>query len=228
MGEDCRTDDDGAEKRAHSVTSRFAVSRVQSARADALSMLGEEWPALQESLLRFLRHRVDRATAEDICQDIAVAAAARQRGFASKLELRKWSYTAAWRKAWRHRRSQLRVLATASVPDRSVDLDLDELVAHRIAIEETLEALPKLRDVDREAVLSIDSPLVFPRQRRVRDREALRRKRGRERLRGLVKNFPVVVWLRAKGQLRRYPGVDAGQLVAGLALTIATVAGPVL
>jgi hypothetical protein len=221
-------DDDGAEKLSHALTSRSGVSPAQSAGQAALSMLGEEWPTIQESLLRFLSRRVDRATAEDICQDIALDAVGRTGGFASPLDLRKWSYTAAWRKAWRYRKAGRRVLLTAAVPDRPAHVDLDELVAHRVAIEELRDALPRLRDEDRLAVLSIDSPNVTVGLRRARDREALRRKRSRERLRGLVKNFPALVWLRMKDALRREPVAEVGQVVAGVALTLAAVVAPAL
>jgi len=191
------------------------------------------WPDVRRVLLRSLRRQVDRETAEDICQDVAEKLVARAVPFASVEDLVKWAQRVASNRAIDEWRTHRRRLSGEPVPDRESSLDVARLVAHRAAIDEAAAAIRSLRPEERAALLRADSPdLADGRDARERQRDANLRERARERLRGMVHNFPAGLGTRLGNWLRRRPptgnvaGADWGHLLAGAGIAIAILAGP--
>jgi RNA polymerase sigma factor (sigma-70 family) len=186
------------------------------------------WPEVRRTLLRSLRRQVDADTAEDICQDVAERLVSRAAPFDSVDDLTRWAQRVARNRAIDEWRTRLRRISGEPVPEQEVAVDLAGQVAHRIAIEEAAVAFKALRPEEQAALLRADHPGVDGRDARDRQRDANLRERARERLRGMVHNFPAGLGGRVTGWLRRLQPelAELGHLVAGTGLVIAILVGP--
>lgn len=203
------------------------------ARNSGESELHTAWPDVERTLKRSLRRRVDAATAEDICQDVAERLLARAAPFETVDDLVRWAQKVAQRRAIDRWRTYGRRLADEPVPDHESPLDVARLVTHRAAIDEAAQAIRSLRPEERAALLRADSPdTVDVRDARERQRDANLRERARERLRGMVHNFPAGVgarighWLRRRHFTGNVAVGDWGHLVAGAGIAFAILASP--
>lgn len=203
-------------------TKRRGAARIATnpdGTVDVLAM----WPDVRRVLLRNLRRQVDRDTAEDICQDVAEKLVTRGVPFESFEDLVRWAQRVASNRAIDEWRTHGRRFSTEPVPDRASSLDVARLVTHRVAMTEAAAAIGSLRPEERAALLRADSPdLADGRDARERQRDANLRERARERLRGMVHNFPAGIGVRLGNWLRRrrpptgnVAAADWGHLVAG-------------
>jgi hypothetical protein len=176
--------------------------------------------------MRRLTKRVDAATAEDICQDVAERVLRANLRFGSVDDLQHWAGRVAATRLIDDWRTRSRHLSLDPMPDREAPIDLTTEVAYRVALAETFAAVAALRPHEREAISQIvAAPEGGPLDKRSRDRDSLRRFRARERLRRAVRNFPAGVAARA-GWLRRYqPALsDLGNLIGGVGMSVAILA----
>lgn len=186
------------------------------------------WPHLRRSLLVLLRkRRVDQATAEDICQDVAERVLRSTEAFATPDNLSRWATRVALNQATDLGRMRQRHIASGELPDPASPFDIEAAVTHRLALDETAAAMASLRPEERRALVAILRPESPPLDRPTQNRENIRRLRARARLRGLVRNFPAVFPARWWGWLRRRAPVipDLGPLAAA-GLSIALALGP--
>lgn len=190
--------------------------------------LATAWPEVQRALLDFLRaRRVDRATAEDVCQEVAVRAL-RRRPFGSVVELARWSERVAFHRVVDDWRRRGRHIADEPLPDWESPDDLATIVANRLAVAEVAAALPLMSLEERVALASGLDPFAREGDRATKNRLGVRRFRARERLRKMVPNFSIVFgcnrWLR-----RVQPALgDFGNVAVGLGLSVAILVAPMV
>ena len=177
------------------------------------------WPEVRRSLLAGLLHRVDPATAEDICQDVAERVLRSGLTFDDVAGLRRWARHVARTRLIDDWRTRGRYLSSEPLPDQEAPTDLPTVVAYRLALEETAAALGSVRPHEWAAMFA-DPDRSEPADKRSRDREHLRRFRARERLRKAVRNFPGAVALRWRWFHRQQAVLaDLGHAVVGAAVS---------
>lgn len=184
------------------------------------------WPEVRRSLLASLARRVDAATAEDICQDVAERVLRADLVFEEVDGLRRWARRVARSRLIDDWRTRSRYLSPDPLPDSEAPFDLTTVVAYRLALRETAAALGTVRPHEWAALFSeANHP-----DKRSRDRESLRRFRARERLRRAVRNFPVAVGLRLRWFQRHHVALaDLGNVVVGAAVSaVLLVAAPLV
>jgi DNA-directed RNA polymerase specialized sigma24 family protein len=172
------------------------------------------WPEVRRGLLASLVRRVDPATAEDICQDVAERVLRANVVFTDVAGLRRWSRQVARSRLIDDWRTHGRYVSPEPLPDREAPTDLTTVVAYRLALEETAAALGTVRPHEWAAMFAEAGPAERA-DKRTRDRDHLRRFRARERLRRAVRNFPAAAALRWRW-LHRQQSVlaDLGHVVA--------------
>ena len=208
------------------------VRRNDGPRVARKSDLGDAWPEVRTWLLGRLRRRLDQATAEDVCQEVAllaVKAMDKGRAFESVGELARWSNVAATHRVidlWRQGRRDPVGLPVGS----GEAMDAARVVEGRFILAEVAAALDQLPSEQREALLD-DEPL--PRNDPASFRRRVRRNRARRYLKAVVHSWPGLAPLRRFPWLRRFSDrlaghplavAEWGQVVAGFCLSIAAAA----
>lgn len=181
----------------------MAVQRWEDTEVTNVQDFERAWPRIERSLMRSLRGKVDLATAEDICQGVAEQALQKLSRFRSVRDLVRWGQRAARNDATDARRDQRRQVVAAAPPDVESPVDLTNLVRYRAAIDETARALFALTPEERAALLATDLPQVVARPGKEGVADKKRRERARARLRGMVTNYPAVLWIRTQHWLRK-------------------------
>lgn len=215
--------------------SRPSETRVVRSQTD----FAEVWPLVHASLFRWLRRRgADRETAEDVCQDVAVAALraiSRGQTFDSVAHLnRRVRLIANRRLIDQWRRKQVARRGAVLLRSEPEGMKIDELVVQRAAIDELTAAIAELPADLRESLVGVDGEDPLSRTSAESTTRRWRRQLARERLRGMVRNFPAgipVLGYRVRQRLALWTAgqgstMDLAQVIAGLGVSIAILVGP--
>lgn len=161
-------------------STRTAGDGITSAR------LGEIWPAASRRLLRVLELRgLDRATAEDLVQEVSVRAISSGVTFEGLDDFLWWATPVVRNLHVDLIRASKWSVAAAEVPEREAPAArVDHVVERRMALQSVLQHLSAMPEADREAIVTgaTDAPVEESR----RGTLAVRRHRARAHLRRVV------------------------------------------
>jgi len=183
--------------------------------------LEDAWPAVADVVAAMLRRRgVDPWLVDDLVQETAVRVLAREAGYETTGDLRRFACVVAWRlaiddsRAARHRNATL-------VDEHACATD----VAREVETRETLAAVARgfrqLSPADQAALLTTE---VVPADRRTSVRLAVRRHRARTRLLALVEVslalFAALLRRVTSVARRRWPVTVAADVAASVSLAV--------
>ncbi|MDQ1712873.1 MAG: hypothetical protein QOE45_2323 [Frankiaceae bacterium] len=142
------------------------------------------WPDVERRLRALLfRRGLDRASADDIVQEVALRALANHVTFASASDLLRWAGPVACNLHVDLVRHHARMLDAPQAEDHAADDDVPRQVAERIELQRAFRGIAALRPADREAIIeAVTSEQAVPRTRKEAVRLAVRRHRARSRL----------------------------------------------
>jgi DNA-directed RNA polymerase specialized sigma24 family protein len=159
------------------------------------------WPDVEQRLRGLLfRRGLDRASADDIVQEVALRALAHNVTFASAKDLLRWAGPVACNLHIDLVRHRARLLEDVD-PERAGTHDVYGEVADRMELQRAFRGIAALRPADREAIIdAVAAEPVVPRTRKEAVRLAVRRHRARSRLIVLMEKLAAAVggllWLR--------------------------------
>lgn len=178
-------------------TQLSAVPRTTGAALTRPASLADVWPDVGPRLQAMLRRLgLDPATAQDVAQETAARAIAREVPYTDADDLFRWASVVARRIAIDLRRRHSRI-DLAPVPDAPAASSTAAQVEHRLDLEAVRSAFSKLSDADRDAIRTavVGDPRAVT--RREATRLAVRRHRARSRLAALVGGvIAALSWLR--------------------------------
>jgi DNA-directed RNA polymerase specialized sigma24 family protein len=162
---------------------------------------------------------VDRDTAEDIAQEVALRALASGLEYSDEEDFCRWAFTVARNLHIDNARLRARVTTVVELPDKWDGRDVATEVEQRMRLSRTFAAMKTMRESDRKAI--VDGLTTSSRtSRTVAVRLAVRRHRARARLLRLVEGVGAVwLWL-------RYPARPEVAVQLAAAASAAVIAGP--
>lgn len=190
-GEGGRREQRGDEQRAKGWTGHVTLLSFDGRSADTRSShdvitgasLSDVWPEVSTRLGRLLTSRgASRDVADDLVQEVAARALAREVVFADAADLMRWAVPVALNLLVDNARSAGRVTVGIDGWD-AAEGDVADLVAHRDRLNRVLGAVARLSAADREALTAAEDA---PSDRREAVKLAVRRHRARRRLLALV------------------------------------------
>jgi DNA-directed RNA polymerase specialized sigma24 family protein len=161
------------------------------------------WPDVERRLRALLfRRGLDRASADDVVQEVALRALANHVTYASATDLLRWAGPVACNLHVDLVRHRARMLDAPEAEDHPAADDVPREVAHRIELQRAFRGIAALRPADREAIIdAVAAEPVVPRTRKEAVRLAVRRHRARSRLAIVLEQL--AAWLTGLGVIRR-------------------------
>jgi DNA-directed RNA polymerase specialized sigma24 family protein len=142
------------------------------------------WPDVERCLHALLYRRgLDRASADDVVQEVALRALAGRVTYTSAKDLLRWAGPVACNLHIDLLRQRARLSDDEVGADRPASNDVAGEVADRMELQRALRGIAALRPADREAIMeAVTAEPVPPRNRKEAVRLAVRRHRARSRL----------------------------------------------
>jgi hypothetical protein len=161
------------------------------------------WPDVERRLRALLfRRGLDRASVDDVVQEVALRALANHVTYASATDLLRWAGPVACNLHVDLVRHRARLIDATEAEDHAAADDVPREVAHRIELQRAFRGIAALRPADREAIIdAVTSEPVVPRNRKEAVRLAVRRHRARSRLALVLEQL--AAWITGVKILRR-------------------------
>jgi DNA-directed RNA polymerase specialized sigma24 family protein len=148
------------------------------------------------------RRGLDRASIDDVVQEVALRALAHRVTYASATDLLRWASPVACNLHVDLLRQRARLLDDPAAAERPASDDVAREVTHRIELQKALRGIAKLRPADREAILgAVAAEPAAPRTRQEAVRLAVRRHRARSRLALVMEQL--AAWVTGLAWVRR-------------------------
>jgi DNA-directed RNA polymerase specialized sigma24 family protein len=160
------------------------------------------WPDVERRLRALLfRRGLDRASVDDVVQEVALRALANHVTYASATDLLRWAGPVACNLHVDLVRHRARMLDAPEADDHAAADDVPREVAHRIELQRAFRGIAALRPADREAIIEAVTSEPAPRTRKEAVRLAVRRHRARSRLAIVLEQL--AAWVTGVQVLRR-------------------------
>jgi DNA-directed RNA polymerase specialized sigma24 family protein len=160
------------------------------------------WPDVERRLRALLYRRgLDRASVDDVVQEVALRALANHVTYASATDLLRWAGPVACNLHVDLVRHRARMLDAPEAEDHAASDDVPREVAHRIELQRAFRGIAALRPADREAIIEAVTSEPAPRNRKEAVRLAVRRHRARSRLALVLEQL--AAWITGVKILRR-------------------------
>ncbi|HEU0132374.1 MAG TPA: sigma-70 family RNA polymerase sigma factor [Mycobacteriales bacterium] len=181
------------------------------------------WPDVERRLRGMLHRRgLDRASVDDVVQEVALRALANHVTYASASDLLRWAAPVACNLHVDLVRHRARLLEPPEAEEHAAADDVAREVAHRIELQRAFRGIAALRPADREAIIEAVTEHAAPCSRKEAVRLAVRRHRARSRLMLVLEQLAAwVAGVRALRPGRRAVAVAALAPVAAVQLVVA-------